>query len=146
MFQNIDDNHWIVKSTSGLVTDGYTVSRKSVTCSECIASQDRCKYPECRILCRHMYTCDDRCYDYGNGHICKHIHRVHSLQYHQQQGSDEAQDQDFQPVPVYYPPTEEPTEDTTTSHGKHLIYNDIDQLCINTFKTIIYIYKLLIHL
>ena len=62
--------------------------------------------------------------------------------------SDEAQDQDydFQPVPVYYPPTEEPTEDTTTSHGKHLIYNDIDQLCINTFKTIIYIYKLLIHL
>ncbi len=39
-------------------------------------------------------------------------------------------------ITVYYPPTEEPTEDTTTSHGKHLIYNDIDQLCINTFKII----------
>ena len=26
----------------------------------------------------------------------------------------------------YYPPAEEPTENTTTSHGKHLIYNDIE--------------------
>ena len=24
-----------------------------------------------------MYTCS--CYDYNNGHVCKHIHRVHSL-------------------------------------------------------------------
>ena len=28
----------------------------------------------------HMYECDDSCYDYNNGHICKHIHRVQSLQ------------------------------------------------------------------
>ena len=26
-----------------------------------------------------MYTCDKACYDFNNGHICKHIHCVHSL-------------------------------------------------------------------
>ena len=26
-----------------------------------------------------MYSCSRQCYDYSNGHICKHIHRVHSL-------------------------------------------------------------------
>jgi len=33
--------------------------------------------PECGFLCCHMYKCDEQCYDYGNGHICKHIHCVH---------------------------------------------------------------------
>ena len=52
--------------------------------------------------------------------IFANIHRVHSLQYHQHKGSDEVQDQDYevQPVSVYYPPA----EDTTGSHGKHLVY------------------------
>ena len=71
-----------------------------------------------------MYTCDDRCHDYGNGHICKHIHRVHSLQYHQQQDARD-HSYEYQSASVYYPPNEEPTEDTTTSHGKHTTYNDI---------------------
>ena len=55
------------------------------------------------------------------GHICKHIHCVHSLQYHQQEGFDEVRDQDYevQPVSLHYPPT----EDTTSSHGKHPIYD-----------------------
>ena len=69
-----------------------------------------------------MYTCDHQCYDYGNGHIYKHIHRVHSLQRSQQQGSDEPWDEDYedQPITVHYPPVEQPTEDsTTTSRGKH---------------------------
>ena len=26
-----------------------------------------------------MYSCANQCYDYTNGHICKHIHRVHSM-------------------------------------------------------------------
>ena len=38
-----------------------------------------CKESECDHLCYHMYHCDNLCYDYSNGHICKHIHRVHSL-------------------------------------------------------------------
>ena len=28
----------------------------------------------------HMYKCDTTCYDFNNAHICKHIHRVHSLE------------------------------------------------------------------
>ena len=26
-----------------------------------------------------MYKCGSTCYNFNNGHICKHIHRVHSL-------------------------------------------------------------------
>ena len=26
-----------------------------------------------------MYTCDKKCYDFNNEHICKHINKVHSL-------------------------------------------------------------------
>ena len=26
-----------------------------------------------------MYKCDSKCYNFNNGHICKHIHRVHSI-------------------------------------------------------------------
>ena len=25
-----------------------------------------------------MYTCDEACYDYNNGHVCRHIHHIHS--------------------------------------------------------------------
>lgn len=38
-----------------------------------------CTAPECTHLCPHMYECDSTCYEYNNGHICKHIHRVHSM-------------------------------------------------------------------
>ena len=38
-----------------------------------------CVASECNFLCEHMYKCDTTCYDFNNGHICKHIHRVHSL-------------------------------------------------------------------
>ena len=38
-----------------------------------------CSQAECKYLCYHMYSCDHQCYDYSNGHICKHIHRAHSI-------------------------------------------------------------------
>ena len=28
-----------------------------------------------------MYTCDEACYDYNNGHVCCHIHHIHSTQH-----------------------------------------------------------------
>lgn len=34
----------------------------------------------CNGLCHHLYKCDSLCYDYMNGNICKHLHRIHSLQ------------------------------------------------------------------
>ena len=36
-----------------------------------------CMMEECEYLCYHMYKC--QCYDFKNGHLCKHIHRVHSM-------------------------------------------------------------------
>lgn len=39
-----------------------------------------CTAPECGFLCPHMYRCDPLCYEYNNGHVCKHIHRIHSLE------------------------------------------------------------------
>ena len=32
-----------------------------------------------------MYKCDSRCYNYNNGHICKHIHCIHAFYRKQQQ-------------------------------------------------------------
>ena len=56
-------------------TKGYLVTLiKEECCGEC--TQSSC---ECANLCYHMYTCDPLCYQYTNGHMCKHIHRVHSL-------------------------------------------------------------------
>ena len=53
------------------------------SCSECKncdqVSVKVCSRAECQYLCYHMYSCDQQCYDYSNGHICKHIHRAHSL-------------------------------------------------------------------
>jgi len=96
----VDDSHWTVKSTSGFVTDGYRITKLCDTCTECTGGQG-CLNPECGFLCCHMYTCDERCYDYGNGHICKHIHQVHSLQ--QRYDSSEAVSE-YSPVSVFYPP------------------------------------------
>ena len=66
-----------------------------------------------------MYACDDRCYDYGNGHIYKNIHCVHSLQ---QLGHQETSE-DFHPATLYYPPAEQPMVDDTSNQSKHSIYN-----------------------
>ena len=51
-----------------------------------------CTKSECLKLCLHMYSCDKACYDYNNGHICKHIHRVHSFLAHQANGVDQFQE------------------------------------------------------
>ena len=63
--------------------EGYVVTLLTSTCAECTSSnfqeQLTCTQSECQFLCYHMYTCDSRCYAYTNRHICKHIHRVHSL-------------------------------------------------------------------
>ena len=47
----------------------------------------KCVAPECGNLCYHQYRCDSSCYDYTNGHICKHLHRVHSMNSHRDQHS-----------------------------------------------------------
>ena len=29
-------------------------------------------------VCYHSYKCDDMCFDYMNGNICKHLHKIHT--------------------------------------------------------------------
>ena len=78
------DCMWHVQSQSGCNPEGYSVSLVLTTCSVCSFTGELgllpiCTAPECQFLCVHMYNCDSTCYDFNNGHICKHIHRVHSL-------------------------------------------------------------------
>ena len=73
----MNERVWHVKSQSGCNPEGYSVSLVTAVCSECSVQQDRhdltiCKAPECQFLCAHMYKCDDACYDFNNGHLCKH--------------------------------------------------------------------------
>lgn len=80
----LEDGSWIVKSQSGCNPKGYRVSvihSSCHTCSPLFERQDArvCTAAECSYLCPHMYECDPTCYVYNNGHMCKHIHRVHSL-------------------------------------------------------------------
>lgn len=77
---------WHVDSVSGNNAQGYCVIRSQATpCVECISKGLICTATECNSLCIHMYRCDSKCYSFNNGHICKHIHRVHSLSHMTQQ-------------------------------------------------------------
>ena len=80
MIQAVDMQCWRVLSLSGSNADGYIVTQLADICKVCNdASLTVCLQQECGFLCRHMYKCDTNCYDYNNGHICKHVHRVHSI-------------------------------------------------------------------
>ena len=61
---------------SGIDASGYIVTKEMGSCKECTNSAVY-KKTECSFLCRHMYTCT--CYEYNNGHLSKHVHRIHSL-------------------------------------------------------------------
>ena len=65
-------------SMSGVKSGGYTVTKVADQCAKDCCGPI-CTKAECNQLCIHMYTCDKACYDFNNGHICKHIHRVHSI-------------------------------------------------------------------
>ena len=82
LFQQTSEGEWRVDSMSGCNANGYTVKLIHAICLDCSPFKEDmriCREPNCGFLCPHMYTCDSRCYDYTNGHMCKHIHRVHSL-------------------------------------------------------------------
>ena len=72
---------WIVPSTSESYQAGYTIMETTPPLCEwkCTGVQV-CMMEECKYLCYHMYKC--QCYDFKNGHLCKHIHRVHSMKKH----------------------------------------------------------------
>ena len=88
---------WNVCSQTGLSEDGYSVTEKNGVCSQSVC-HIKCSRSECGSLCRHMYDCE--CYDYANGHICKHIHavRIHN---HMRATSDEANATEACATPVF---------------------------------------------
>ena len=71
----LSSNTWYIPSIPGISTNGYLVTSVKDNYAECMDSM-LYKKGECKHLCRHMYLCC--CYDYHNGHLCKHINRVHS--------------------------------------------------------------------
>ena len=81
-FQENGEGKWIVDSISGKTPKGYRVEQLTEWCSTCTPGdplQPTCTKEECQFLCRHMYQCDPLCYDFQNGHLCKHVHHVHAL-------------------------------------------------------------------
>ena len=70
---------WQLPSLSGTNPSGYTVTLVKENCGDCEGQPTLCTAQECGFVCWHMYKCDKACYDYNNGHVCKHIHRVHSM-------------------------------------------------------------------
>lgn len=54
----------------------YTVRTQCQKCSETHCYM-KCKKVPCIDLCRHIFTCN--CYDYLEGNICKHLHKIQSL-------------------------------------------------------------------
>ena len=88
---------WNVCSQTGLSEDGYSVTEKNDVCSQSVC-RIKCSRSECGSLCRHMYDCE--CYDYANGHSCKHIHavRIHN---HMSATSDEVNATEACATPVF---------------------------------------------
>ena len=70
---------WIVCQAILLRGTPSVTRYQAASCDECASESRTCTALECSCLCIHMYKCDSKSYTFNNGHICKHIHRVHSL-------------------------------------------------------------------
>ena len=75
LVQSITEQSWSVNSQStSSNTASYIVTACQVSCRRrpCVRA---CTQPACVFVCRHMYSCT--CKDYEFGHLCKHVHAVH---------------------------------------------------------------------
>lgn len=69
-------NHYEIVSSDAKTQ--YLVNILSSDCPNQPNCMPQCTEDECLYLCRHMITCT--CYDYQQGHLCKHTHKVKCLQ------------------------------------------------------------------
>ena len=92
--QRESEEEWIVESVSGCNPDGYAVKRAQECSPFTCNSSTMCKESQCRFFFPHMYSCDNKCYDYNNGHVCKHIHRVHSMIHQEESKTPSSQELD----------------------------------------------------
>ena len=72
IIQVTGEDLWVCKAQSA----EYSIARIAGECQE-EKEHHHCYELHCLDLCRHMYTCT--CPDYSAGHLCKHVHRVHSI-------------------------------------------------------------------
>lgn len=61
-----------------------------------------CDEDGCCYLCRHMITCT--CYDYQQGHLCKHSHKVYNV-YQQGQNFTNTTDEATEDHVISNPPS-----------------------------------------
>ena len=94
---------------SGKQPDGYSVKQIMESCTNC-TQEIMCTETDCKQLCYHMYTCDEYCYDYTNGHLCKHIHRAHSLRLKTQECEPEPDYHELQSEPENNSDIDDPLE------------------------------------
>ena len=72
--QTVEDGvKWHISSDTDS-SSCYTMVKLSQSCTALVCTL--CTEEEFQKLCQHMYKCF--CFDYSNGHICKHLHRLHS--------------------------------------------------------------------
>ena len=60
--------------------EGQTAYEVTITATQCLKEPNcvpQCTSKECDFLCRHQISCT--CWDYQEGHLCKHCHKVRSI-------------------------------------------------------------------
>lgn len=70
------DARWQVTSQSSKISFSYEVSKQIDSSCKNDFCYQKCLDPSCHDLCSHMYRC--LCLD--NSGLCKHIHKVHSME------------------------------------------------------------------
>ena len=75
IFTQEREGKYIVKASDG--TSTYDVTLCTTQCPAQSTCVPQCTTSECMYLCRHLITCT--CWDYQEGHLCKHCHKVRSI-------------------------------------------------------------------
>ena len=75
-FKEDNINHFEIVSSD--YKTSYSVNILLSECPNQPNCMPQCTEDDCLYLCRHMIACT--CYDYQHGHLCKHVHKVKSLQ------------------------------------------------------------------
>ena len=73
--QAITDTQYEVQSSE--MDRVYKVHVLSEYCEQKPNCIPHCQEQTCVYLCRHMLKCT--CVDYVQGHLCKHVHKVHTI-------------------------------------------------------------------
>ena len=115
----------------------YTVTIISAVCGDKPGCIPQCNSTQCQYLCRHMISCT--CWDYSEGYLCKHSHKVWSTYYgsddHHQVSCDQLEPSFKQDDFGYYPEEQKELKAGECIAISH-VFND-DCLCTHVSHLII---------